>query len=157
MIMQSGGMFRWAGRLSGHYPEDPAQMLEVEEIIGLVEDLNKQIMPSMYIARMPEAYGHFDADKDKLAAIQGELRKKIVEPTSDFHRIAKLLESKLEGSSSGWFCGDKPTCADIEMFVKMRHLKKGVLDGIPTDIWKTYPKLEALHDKMAATPGAVLP
>jgi glutathione S-transferase len=56
-----------------------------------------------------------------------------------------------------WFCGDKPTCADIEMFVKMRHLKKGVLDGIPTDIWKTYPKLEALHDKMAATPGAVLP
>ena len=34
MIMQSGGMFRWAGRLSGHYPEDPAQMLEVEEIIG---------------------------------------------------------------------------------------------------------------------------
>ena len=67
----------------------------------MVEDLNKQIMPSMYIARMPEAYGHFDADKYKLAAIQGELRKKIVEPTSDFHKIAKLLESKLEGSSSG--------------------------------------------------------
>lgn len=68
---------------------------------GLVEDLNKQIQPSMYLTRMPEAYGHFDADKDKLAAIQGELRKKIVEPTSDFHKIAKLLESKLEGSSSG--------------------------------------------------------
>ncbi|KAJ1492635.1 hypothetical protein T484DRAFT_1930799 [Baffinella frigidus] len=157
VMTQSAGMFRWAGRLSGHMPQDPMEQLKVEEIMGLVEDMAKEISPSLYITRKPEDFGHFGVAPEKLTEFQLKLRANIAAPGSAFHKVAANLEKKLEGSTSGWFCGDKPTCADIEMFVRMHWLKKGVLDGIPTDIWSTYPNLEKMFAQMAAIPGAILP
>jgi glutathione S-transferase len=157
IMTQNAGMFRWAGRLSGHMPSDPFEQLKVEEIIGLVEDMAKEIVPSIHITGKPQMFGHFDVAPEKLSELQGKMRANIVAPDSTFHNLAGILEKKLEGSGSGWFCGDKPTCADIEMFVSMRRLKKGVLGGIPADIWSTYPNLEKMFALMEAIPGAVLP
>ena len=47
----------------------------MEEIIGLVEDMQKELQPSMTLGRYPEKLGHFDAapGSDAVKAMQVKL------------------------------------------------------------------------------------
>ena len=40
--------FRYAGKLSKLYPEDPFQALLVDEIIGAIDDILSAIVPTLY-------------------------------------------------------------------------------------------------------------
>lgn len=70
-----------------------------------------------------------------------KLRTKLVEDDGDIPRILGYLE-KFIGDSQ-FMCGDAVTIADCQVIVRLRHLSKGVLDGVPTTIIDGFPKLKA--------------
>jgi len=143
-IAQSGAMLRWAGQLGGLYP--PEQILKIEEVIGLAEDLMRELMPSMYIGMRPQVYGYPEdmPDEDK-KAIQMKLREKLIAPDGALPRFLGFLQAFL--GESQFMCGDKPTIADCQVIPQLRHLTKGVLDGIPPTILDGFPKLKAYFDR----------
>ena len=44
------------------------------------------------------------------------------------------------------------TVADFVIAFNIKHIKSGILDGIPTTIADSYPALSALHDSIIAEP-----
>merc|ERR1712110_739220 len=147
---QSGAMLRHCGRLARLNP--PHLLLKIEEAIGLEEDVGKSIMPSMYIGMRPHLYGHAadmpQAEKDK---IQQKLRAALLEkPDGPLIKGLGYLENFLGDNDS--MCGKSPTIADCQIIPRLRHLKKGVLDGIPKTIVDDYPKLSKYYDRFHAIP-----
>lgn len=148
-LAQSGAMLRYAGQLAGLYPAE--KLLQIEEVIGLEEDMGKAIVPSMYLGRMPEKFGHpADLAPEKKTEIQLALRAKLIEkPDGELLRFLRWFEGMLEDGRQ-FICGSEVTIADCQFIPRLRHLKKGVLDGIPATIVDDYPKLSAYFDRFHA-------
>jgi glutathione S-transferase len=151
-IAQSGGMLRYAGNLAGLNP--PEKVLQIEEVIGLEEDMARAIMPSMYMNMKPEMFGHpADMPAEARKEVVTALRAKLVEPGGDIHRFLGYFESMLSDGRS-YMCGDKPTIADCQLIPRLRILKKGVLDGVPANIVdEGYPKLTEYRERFHAIPS----
>ena len=73
---QSGAMVRYVSRLGDGSlaPSDPIAELEMNEIIGLSEDMDRAFGPSLYFAIRPTAYG-MDAEYNKTPEGQEHIRK----------------------------------------------------------------------------------
>eukprot|EP00929_Paragymnodinium_shiwhaense_P109344 TRINITY_DN75750_c0_g1_i1.p1 TRINITY_DN75750_c0_g1~~TRINITY_DN75750_c0_g1_i1.p1 ORF type:complete len:221 (+),score=68.47 TRINITY_DN75750_c0_g1_i1:103-765(+) len=152
LVAQSGAMLRYAGKLGGLIPEDDMKMLAVEEVIGLEEDIGKAVAPSLYIGMRPQVYGYpADMPKEEKSKIQLGLRATLME--GDLPKMLGYLENMLKENGTGWFVGDKPTIADCQVLPRLRHLTKGVLDGIPTTILEPYPELTAFKARMEDLPN----
>jgi len=135
----------------------PSHLLEIEEVIGLEEDLGRAIAPSMYMGMRPHIYGYKeDMPQDQRTKVQMDLRKKLVAPDGDILRMLGYLENCLPHDSP--FCpeyiaGKQVTIADCQLIPRLRHLKKGILDGIPTTIMDGFPKLCAYYDRFHELPA----
>jgi len=140
---QSGAMLRYCGKHVGLYPDE--HLLRIEELIGLEEDLGKAVTPSMYIGMRPQMFGYpEDMPKEEKTKIQLALREKLIAPEGDLTRMLGYLEKHLDGYGP-FFCGEKPTIADCQIIQRLRHLSKGVLDGIPATIIDGFPKLKKFY------------
>jgi len=150
-IAQSGAMLRYAGAISGLIPEGVMAQLRCDECIGLEEDIAKMIAPSMYIGMRPQNFGYpEDMSKEDKTEIQLRLRAKLME--GDLPRLLAGLEGLLVANGTGWFAGDKVSIADCHVVPRIRHFKKGILDGIPSDIVDGYPKLTEWYERFMAIP-----
>merc|ERR1712066_236570 len=148
-IAQSGAMLRYVGQLGGLYPA--ADLLKIEEIIGLEEDVGKAIAPSVYTGMRPQNYGYpADMPKEDRSAIQMRLRETMVAPDGELRKFLGFFERALWDSK--FMCGDNVTIADCQVIPFLRKLKKGILDGIPTTIVEDYPQLNAYHDRFHDLP-----
>merc|ERR1712183_447998 len=144
-------MGRHCGRLARLNP--PHLTLKIEAVIGLEEDMAKTIVPSMYIGMRPETYGYpKDMPKEKKDEIQGKLRAALIEkPDGALIKQLGFME-KLLGDND-FMCGKSPTIADCQVIPRLRHLKKGVLDGIPkTIVEDNCPNLAKYYDRFHAIP-----
>lgn len=130
---QSNAINRYVGRLVGLYPQDNFQGALCDEVMDVVEDLNVQLVPTLF---MPE-----EAKQAR--------RKELADGCIPFY--ATRLEQRLNAQGGTYFADNRLTVADLKVFVMTRHLTSGVLDHIPTDlIERAAPSLTAHRDRVAA-------
>ena len=137
-VTESSGIYRYAGKLAGLYPEDALQAARCDEVLGAVEDAAALVMTTFSIT-----------DEDQKKAAREGLA------TDQLPLILSRLEKRLGGEQ--WFVEDRLTIADLRVFVWLGALTSGMLDHIPTDLAdKHAPEIAALgkrvasHEKVAA-------
>ena len=119
-VAQSNAILRFAGRLAGLYPmDDPLQALKVDEALGMGEDINCLLAPSL----------HEEDTERKMA-----MRKVLAEETLPFWMdcFERLL---VANGDTGFIVGNTLTIADLKLYWIIDWLAMGILDGIP----KTLP------------------
>jgi glutathione S-transferase len=151
-------MLRWVGdNLSETlYPRD--KLFDIEEAIGLVEDLHRDFCPTMMVALRPATYGlpadfaSTDEGKQKLR----ELREHFVNETipSFMTRMSNMITAH-----GGKFLvrGEDPTIADCIAIPLLRgftcgfidHVDPKCLDGNPVVVKyiKDFCALEPIQDR----------
>lgn len=123
-------LLRYFGRLTGLYPADPLAALRVDQIL--------------------ETYLDFFLCISNTMALQGEVRlaaRKVVVA----EKAPKFLGGLEKLITSGPFSTGKDiSIADLAMYTHLRVLKHGIVDDIPTDLLKDFPKVAALYDAVDA-------
>ena len=137
---QSGAMLRWIGTdlAPSLYPKD--RLYEVEEVLGVVDDLAQALFPTMVLNMSPERYGHpagWSKTPEGQRGVQ-KLREKFVQ--DDLPRFLGYFTAFLEAHDNQWLAStDGPTVADCSAIPMLRVLTIGFVDHVPTDCLKTHP------------------
>eukprot|EP00933_Yihiella_yeosuensis_P048276 TRINITY_DN4438_c1_g2_i1.p1 TRINITY_DN4438_c1_g2~~TRINITY_DN4438_c1_g2_i1.p1 ORF type:complete len:228 (-),score=58.01 TRINITY_DN4438_c1_g2_i1:142-825(-) len=154
VFAQSVAMMRWAAAKFDPertlYPADPDKMLEVEEMIGLSDDMARAWTPCLYMG-MGDRHTNFGhpAEWPQKAETVKALREKFL--SEQLPTFMKFFSQKLE-KTGAFFCGDKPTIADLQILVQLRYFTKGVADHVPADCLSPYTTVTAWIDRMLAIP-----
>jgi len=144
-IAQSAGHLRFAGKLGGLIPEDPVEMMKVEEVIGVSWDMVTEITPSMQLDRRPQLYGCEGTPQEELTRRAVKLRDGLSATGGEIDRFLGYLDQMLADNGTGWFVGDKPTIAECEVVPRIRSLRKGNRDGFPKDIVDKFANLMKMY------------
>jgi len=118
-VAQSNAILRFAGRLAGLYPlDEPLQALKVDEALGVAEDINCLLSPSLH-----------EQDTERKMA----MRKVLAEETLPFWMgcLDRLL---VANGSTGFIVGNSLTIADLKLYWIIDWLTMGILDGIPKSL-----------------------
>jgi glutathione S-transferase len=118
-VAQSNAILRFAGRMTGMYPmNDPLQALKVDEALGVAEDINCLLEPSLH-----------EQDTERKMA----MRKALAEETLPFWMgcLERLL---VANGSTGFFVGNNLTIADLKLYWIIDWLTMGILDDIPKNL-----------------------
>lgn len=134
-ISQSNAHLVYAGKLSGLYPQDPLAAMRVDECLLVVDDVIAAIRPSLA-----------EKDDDKKAA----MRKTLAEET--LPKWFGLMEANLQNRGHSHAAGNCFTVADLAFYNLFMWMKKGALDGVPTNILDPYTKLCAIVEAVASHP-----
>ncbi len=133
---QSNAILRLIGRQHGLYPDDLFEAARHDALMDAAEDFRARISPSM---RMQ--------DEDERKAARQELADGYVP------QWAECIERQLgDGPFVG---GDRPSVADIKLYMIHTWISRGGLDGIPADRFDAYPKLTAVADAIRNHPAVV--
>jgi len=118
-VAQSNAILRFSGRLTGLYPmDDPLQALKVDEALGVGEDINCLLEPSLH-----------EEDAERKMA----MRKMLAEETLPFW-MECLERSLVTNGSTGFMVGKNLTIADLKLYWIIDWLTMGILDGIPKNL-----------------------
>lgn len=138
---QSNAILRYAGRLSGLYPDgDPLLALKVDEAMDMGEEINSLMSPSIH-----------EQDEVKRMA----MRKTLAEETLPFWLgcFDKLL---MANGNNGFIVGNSLTVADLKLHWIIDWLTCGMLDGIPTSLVDDYPAIVAWRKNVTGVRAAKL-
>eukprot|EP00903_Cladosiphon_okamuranus_P011629 g10938.t1 len=133
-LAQSMAILRYVGKLGGLYPTDDLTAAKVDAIMDCSTDFGTNMRPSF-----------LEKDMDKKMEMRAEMAATYI-PT-----WLANMEKQLS-STEGTYFTDKLTVADIMTAFRLHFLKIGVLDGIPTTIFDSYPALNALYSSIVAEP-----
>lgn len=125
VLSQSHAILRYAGRLSGLYPEELLAAAKVDVHLGMMEDVLGSLSATM---REPD-------NAKKMA-----MREKIATETMPKH--LELLANALLQEGGIFFGGNGPNVADLLAMQICNWVSSGVLDGIPTNILETAPTMK---------------
>lgn len=138
------------------YPiADPARLLQIEEMIGLVEDFRTAFSPGLYLGMgFHTNFGHPEDFPDKTATVK-RVRENFCK--EQFPKLMgfftnALLKANGNQANIGFLCGKDVTLADLYMLQQLRYFKKGVADHVPTDIVDPYPEICSYLDRLYAVP-----
>lgn len=134
-VAQSNAILRFAGRLSGLYPvDDTLQALKVDEALGVGEDINNLIEPSLH-----------EQDPERKMA----MRKVLADETLPFwmNCFERLL---VANGSTGFILGHNLTVADLKLYWIIDWLTSGILDGIPTSLTDSFDTVVAWRKNITA-------
>jgi glutathione S-transferase len=143
---QTGAMLRWIGTdlAPQLYPKD--RLYDVEEALGLVDDLDRARMPAVFISTFPQWYGYYapgwnktEEGKATVKALRGKLVDEIL-PEYAGH-LERMLAKNGPG---GWLASGSangPTLADCAAVPILRHLTTGVAEYVPPDCLDKHPAL----------------
>jgi glutathione S-transferase len=138
VITQSSSISRYAGRLSGLYPDDALQALYCDEVFDLVEDIVTKIVKTFFM----------EEDEKR------EAREALAAGPMPLY--LKRLQTMLETRGGRYFADDRLTIADFKVFLWVRNIKSGLLDYMPTDLVdREAPKLNEHFDRISNDPGVV--
>jgi glutathione S-transferase len=154
-IAQSGAMLRYVGRLGNGSlsPQDPAAELNMNEIIGLSEDLDRTFGPCLYLAMKPDMFG-LPADHAKTPEGQELVRSMRVKFVSE--QLPGYLDHfarYLEASGNQFFGGNQPSIADCAILPQMSKFRAGFIDHVPTSSLDSHPTIIAWIERMHAIPA----
>ncbi|KNC49741.1 glutathione S-transferase 2 [Thecamonas trahens ATCC 50062] len=133
---QSNAILRYAGKLTGAYPEDPVAALMVDELLDATEDIVNMLAPSMR-----------ESDEEKKLAMRAVLMAGPL-PTA-----LALLEKRIaRNTASVYAVGAAKTVADYKMKLLVALLTSGNVDGVPTDVINadSHPATTALVAAMSS-------
>ena len=133
------------------YPRD--KLYDIEETIGLLEDVQKSWTPKLYLSMRPQVFGHpegFGKTPEGQQLVK-QLREQWV--AEELPRFAQFLEARLEKNE--WLVPgcDHPTIADCFAVPLLRSFTKGHIDHVPTTALDPYPKLVAYIQRFCALPS----
>lgn len=135
VAVQSGGLLRYAGKLTGLYPSDPLAALKVDELLDTLGDLSAA------------CFRYRGKDKDRLR----EEREKMVK--EDVPRYFGGLEKRLEVFGGAEYAvGDSLTVADLALVNLMINVKSGLLDYVPKDILDGYSRASGIYENLMKHP-----
>ena len=135
-IAQTPAIARFCGKLAGLYPEEALAGARVDELLHSVEQLTSVLGPSMI-------------EKDPTR--KAELRD--LAGTHHLPALLAMLERRVCGFGDGpWAVGQHMTVADIALWRALSWLTGGILDGIPTTLLDSAPRLRRLVDHVDALP-----
>ena len=133
---QSNAILRYAGKLTGAYPEDPVAALMVDELLDAAEDVIGLLTPSMK-----------EKDEEKKLAMRAAL---MAGPLPD---LLALVEKRVaRNTESDFAVGAAKTVADYKLKHIISHLTSGIMDGVPKDVInaESHPALTALVAAMSS-------
>jgi glutathione S-transferase len=133
---QTNAILRLIGRQHGLYPEDPFEAARHDALMDAVEDLRARISPSM---RMKD-------EVEKMAARH--------ELAGDFIPLWAQSVERLIGDGP-FVAGDRPGVADIKLYVVYNWISRGILDGLPADLFAPYPRFGAVANAIKNHPAVV--
>ena len=128
IIGQTGAIARYCGKISNLYSKDNINAAKIDQIIDAATDITNLVSPTI-------------REKDEQKKIEDRLLLK----NKLLPRWFRYLENILSESTSDWFVENKMTIADIAMWRLLGWLISGIIDGIPTTIVDSYPKLKNIH------------
>ncbi|CAD7700302.1 unnamed protein product [Ostreobium quekettii] len=135
VISQGLAQLRYAGKLSGLYPEDPVAALRVDEALGAGEDMSATLWPSFV-----------ESDQAKKL----EMRKALAEEA--LPKWFGVMEKRYSGRHGDYSCGKELTVADLALYSFGAWIRSGALDGIPANSLDPYPTLCGIIEKVGAHP-----
>ena len=128
IIGQTGAIARYCGKISNLYSNDNINAAKIDQIIDAATDITNLVSPTI-------------REKDEQKKVEDRLLLK----NKLLPRWFRYLENILSESTSDWFVENKMTIADIAMWRLLGWLISGIIDGIPTTIVDSYPKLKNIH------------
>jgi len=135
---QSGAMIRYVGSIDptdSLYPKD--KLYDIEEAIGLVEDIQKSWSPMLYMSMRPKNFGYpedFAKTPEGKAKVEG-MRKEWI--AKELPRFLSYLESMIKKHGGTYLCGgDKPTLADCMAIPVIRSYTRGHIDFVDVNCVK---------------------
>ena len=128
IIGQTGAIARYCGKISNLYSNDNINAAKIDQIIDAEKDITNLVSPTI-------------REKNEQKKIEDRLLLK----NKLLPRWFRYLENILSESTSDWFVENKMTIADIAMWRLLGWLVSGIIDGIPTTIVDSYPKLKNIH------------
>ena len=128
IIGQTGAIARYCGKISNLYSNDNINAAKIDQIIDAATDITNLVSPTI-------------REKDEQKKVEDRLLLK----NKLLPRWFTYLENILSESTSDWFVENKMTIADIAMWRLLGWLISGIIDGIPTTIVDSYPKLKNIH------------
>ncbi len=132
-LAQSNAILTYIGRGHGLLPADPFESARHEALLSAVEDLRIQLRPVIRIADEAEK------KKARTEFANGALQE-----------WAAAIEKQI---GSGPFVGGaRIGVADLKIYVAISTFINGAIDHIPSDVFKAFPKLTALHAVVKAHP-----
>ena len=135
IIGQTGAIARYCGKISNLYSNDNINAAKIDQIIDAATDITNLVSPTI-------------REKDEQKKIEDRLLLK----NKLLPRWFRYLENILSESTSDWFVENKMTIADIAMWRLLGWLISGIIDGIPTTIVDSYPKLKNIHTNVHQHP-----
>ena len=139
---QSKAMLRWAGMTKSKtlYPTD--KVFEIEEMIGILEDLQRAFAPAHYMGMRPANFGYpvgFESTDEGKKLIES-MRTKFVK--EELPKYAKCLTEKMEQHGGPFLvAGSEPTVADCMAVPILRSFTRGILDHVDSTCLDAYPTL----------------
>ena len=128
IIGQTGAIARYCGKISNLYSNDNINAAKIDQIIDAATDITNLVSPTI-------------REKDE----QKKFEDRLLLKNKLLPRWFRYLENILSESTSDWFVENKMTIADIAMWRLLGWLISGIIDGIPTTIVDSYPKLKNIH------------
>lgn len=128
IIGQTGAIARYCGKISNLYSNDNINAAKIDQIIDAATDITNLVSPTI-------------REKDEQKKVEDRLLLK----NKLLPRWFRYLENILLESTSDWFVENKMTIADIAMWRLLGWLISGIIDGLPTTIVDSYPKLKNIH------------
>ena len=131
-IAYTGAMARYCADVAGLMPENKSEAAQVDMIIEACSELTNVISVSMR-----------EDDREKKMEMRSILREATLPKW--FSYLEQLLKSN---RSNGFFVGDKITVADIAVWRLLGWITSGLLDGIPTNVYKNFHALTDHQERL---------
>jgi prostaglandin-H2 D-isomerase / glutathione transferase len=143
MHAQSGALLRWAGKTFSTtlYPDH--KLLEIEEAIGVVEDMRDSFMPFKLLSMRPTMLGYAQEfpKTDEGKALVEKMRKGWIR--TELPRFAQYLAGLMDRHGGGLWLADPdgPTIADCKLIPLLLPLTRGNIDHISPHCLDDHPRL----------------
>jgi prostaglandin-H2 D-isomerase / glutathione transferase len=143
MHAQSGALLRWAGKEFSETLYPAEKLLEIEEAIGVVQDMQDSWAPAFVLPMRPARFGYAEdfQNTDEGKALVEKMRKDWI--SNELPRFAKYFTDLMDKNGGGlWLASpDGPTIADCKLIPALRVFTRGHLDHVPPQCLNEFPRL----------------
>jgi glutathione S-transferase len=139
---QSGAMLRYVGSSFSQTLYPPDKIFDIEEAIGVVEDMSKSWQPSLSMGMRPEMSGYpvGFSNTEEGQKLVADLRQAWVRDKLPVHLT--YLQDMIEKNGGKWLASaEEPTIADCMAVPFLRGFTRGHIDHVPTNCLETHPAI----------------